>query len=458
MHPVVIIGGGIAGLAAAFECRARGVQPLVLEAGDRAGGVIVTERRDGYVIDGGPDSILAQKPAAVALCRELGIADRLVSTLPPRLAFVLRSGRLVTLPEASFLGLPTRLRSLASTELFSWAAKLRMTLELVRPARRDEGDESIGDFMRRRFGGEAVSYLAEPLLAGIHAGDVERLSLPALFPRLVEAERSHGSVLRTLFATRRPPSTQGAFVSFRDGLAVIVDALVAFLDADTIRFGARVAQIEGHGPFTVALTSGERIGARTVIVAAPAWAAAPLLRSIDDEIASLCAGISYASSATVVFGLRRDQVRHDLQGTGFVVPRVEGRALMAGTWVTSKWPHRAPEGHVLLRGFVGGATNEAVLERPDAALTELVFEELATVLGITGTPLLTRVYRWPRATPQYNVGHLARVAEIDERLQRLPGLYLTGSGYRGTGLPDCIADARDVATQASLEALKAGPH
>jgi oxygen-dependent protoporphyrinogen oxidase len=458
MHQVVIIGGGIAGLAAAFECRARGLQPLVLEASTRAGGVVVTDRTDGFVIDGGPDSILAQKPAAVALCRELGIADRLVSTLPPRTAFVLRSGRLVTLPEASFLGLPTRLGSLATTKLFSWPAKLRMALELVRPARRDEDDESIGQFMRRRFGGEAVSYLAEPLLAGIHAGDVERLSLPALFPRLVEAERSHGSVLRTLFASRRPPSTQGAFVSFREGLAVVIESLVAALGTATIRYDARVAQIDGRGPFTIVLATGEHLAARSVIVATPAWAAAPLLRSIDEAIASRCAGIAYASSATVFVGLRRYQVRHTLQGTGFVVPRVEGRSLMAGTWVSSKWPNRAPDGHVLLRGFVGGATNESVLECSDQALTDLVFQELAALLGITGAPLMTRIYRWTRATPQYNVGHLARVEEIDARLRRVPGLYLTGSGYRGTGLPDCVADARDVAIRAATETLKPGAH
>jgi oxygen-dependent protoporphyrinogen oxidase len=448
MEPIVIIGGGIAGLAAAFECRARGVEPLVLEATGRAGGVIVTHHEDGFVIDGGPDSILAQKPAAVALCRELGIADRLVSTLPPRTAYVLRAGRLVPLPDASFLGLPTRVGSLVSTSLFSWPAKLRMGLELIRPARRDDGDESIGHFMRRRFGNEAVSYLAEPLLAGIHAGDVERLSLPSLFPRLVEAERSHGSVLRSLFASRRPPATQGAFVSFRAGLASIIEALVAALGPAAIRYHSPVARLEGRGPFTVTLASGERIDARTVIVATPAWAAAPLLASIDAAIAERCAAIAYASSATVFIGLRRDQVRHDLQGTGFVVPRVEGRALMAGTWVSSKWPDRAPDGHVLLRGFVGGATNEAIVDRPDDELVSLVLGELTAILGIEGRPVLTRAYRWHRATPQYNVGHHDRVRAIEAALAAIPGLFLTGSGYRGTGLPDCVADGRSVGAAA----------
>jgi protoporphyrinogen/coproporphyrinogen III oxidase len=449
MQAAIIVGAGIAGLAAAYESRRRGVQPLVLEASGRAGGVIGTEHVDGFVIDPGPDSILVQKPAAVALCRELGIADRLVSTLPPRTAFVLRSGRLVTLPDASFLGLPTRLGSLLSTRLFSWPAKLRMGLELLRPARQDESDESIGHFMRRRFGDEAVRYLAEPLLAGIHAGDVEQLSVHALFPRLAEAERSHGSVLRTLFATRRPPSTQGAFVSFREGLGEIVTALVAALGAGTIRYDAPVARISGRGPFAVELESGETLEARRVIVAIPAWGAAPLLDAIDAPLAEACREIPYASSATVFFGLRREQVRHDLHGTGFVVPRSEGRGLMAGTWISSKWPDRAPAGHVLMRAFVGGATNPAIVDRSDDELIAGAFDELASILGINGAPLLTRVYRWRRATPQYNVGHLDRVRRIDERLRAIPGLSVTGSGYRGTGLPDCIADGRAAAAAAA---------
>ena len=455
MYEVLIIGGGIAGLAAAFECRARGVQPLVLEARLRAGGVIVTEHADGFVIDGGPDSILVQKPAAVALCRELRIDERLVSTLPPRTAYVLRGGRLVPLPEASFLGLPTRLRSLVSTPLFSWPAKVRMGLEVLRAADRHTDDESIGHFMRRRFGDEAVSYLAEPLLAGIHAGDVDQLSIHALFPRLVEAERTHGSVLRSLAASKRPPSTQGAFVSFREGLAEIVAALVHSLGQETMRYEAQVANLSGPGPFTVTLTSGEQLAARQLIVAIPAWLAAPLLASIDDTLAARCREIRYASSATIAFGLRREQVRHDLRGTGFVVPRGEGRSLMAGTWVSSKWPDRAPEGHVLLRGFLGGASDPAILGRSDAELASIAFAELASILNISGDPMLTRVFRWPQATPQYNVGHLARIREIDGRLQRIPGLYVTGSGYRGTGIPDCVADGRLVGAQAASRARNA---
>lgn len=449
MPDLLIVGGGIAGLAAAWEAERRRLRPLVLEASSRAGGVIVTERVDGFVIDGGPDSILVQKTAGVELCRELGIADRLMSTSPPRTAFVLRDGALTPLPEGSFLGLPTRLAPLVTTRLFSWRARWQMALELFRPARVDTSDESIAAFMRRRFGDEAVRYLAEPLLAGIHAGDVEQLSVQALFPRLVEAERSHGSVLRSLMARRRPSAQGGAFVSFPAGLADLVHALAARLGPEAVRCGARVTAIAGRGPYTVTLESGESLEARGVIVSVPAWTAADLLAPLDEELGALCGAIPYASSATVIVAFRREQIRHPLDGTGFVVPRAEGRALLAGTWISSKWSHRAPEGHVLMRGFLGGATDPAVLERSDEDLIRLTVDELGTILGIAGPPLLTRVFRWDRATPQYRVGHLDHVRRIDLRLSSLPGLYVTGSGYRGTGIPDVVADARLTAAAAA---------
>lgn len=453
MVDAVIVGAGIAGLSAAWELRARGITPLVLEQSDRAGGVIVTERADGFVIDRGPDAILSQKLAALELVREAGLADRLVSTLAPRTAFVLKAGRLIALPEASFLGLPTRLRQLVVAPLFSWSAKLRMAAELLLPSKRAVPDESIGSFMRRHFGQEAVAYLAEPLLAGIHAGDVDQLSVHALFPRLVEAERNYGSVLRALVAA--PPSqAQSAFVSFPNGIAELVDALVPTLGPQTIQYRSGVRQIEGNfgapGAFSITLMSGETIEARTVIVATPAGPAASLIRSVDSELSALCAGIPYASTAVAVFGMRRDQVRHPLNGTGFVVPRQEKRALKAATWVSSKWPHRAPDGHVLMRGFLGGETDLDVLEKSDYELAQTAFDELSTILDISGTPSLIRVYRWPHATPQYLVGHLERVSRIDERLLQLPGLYLTGSGYRGTGIPDCVSDARATAANAAL--------
>ena len=450
MNDVVIIGGGISGLAAAWELKKRGVDALVLEQSGRAGGVIVSERVGDFVIDGGPDSLLVQKPAAVELCRELGLGDRLFPTKPPRTAFVVRDGQLTELPEASFLGIPTRVGPFVKSSLFSLTGKMRMATEVVRPRGRG-GDQSIGEFIGRRFGREAVDYLAEPLLAGIHAGDVDQLSMQSLFPRLVSLEQSHGSVLRGLSAAmaQAPKSSNGAFVSLPGGVAELPETLVQALGPQAIRLNTRVVQISGASPYKLTLNTDASIYAHRVIVTVPAWAASPMFSSLDPMLSRLCAEIPYASSATVAFGLRRDQIAHPLNGNGFVVPRVERRALMAGTWVSSKWPHRAPEGFALLRGFLGGATNPGILDRSDDALASMAFDELSSLLGITGDPSLVRVFRWPRATPQYIVGHADRVKRIEERVAALPGLFIAGSGYRGTGIPDCIADGRATAAQAA---------
>jgi oxygen-dependent protoporphyrinogen oxidase len=445
---VVVIGAGIAGLTAAWEVARLGRTPVLLEQDPRPGGLILTECVDGFVIDAGPDSLLVQKPAAVTLCRELGLGERLQPTLTPRTAFVVRRGELVPLPEASVLGIPTAVGPFVKTRLFSLPAKAGMALEVLRPRRAEVGDESIGSFMRRRFGREAVEYLADPLLAGIHAGDVERLSMHALFPRLIEAERTFGSVLRALRATRGPSSPDGAFVSLPGGIGELVEALVSRLPPGTLRCGARVIGVDGRGPFSVALASGAALEARAVIVATPGYSAADMLEGVDARLASRYREVPYVSTATVVFGLRQEQVRRTLAGSGFLIPRPERRALMAVTWVSSKWPGRAPEGSVLLRAFVGGAYDQAFLERTDQEIADVAFAELAARLEIAGRPGLTRLYRWPRANAQHEVGHLARVADMDARLTKLPGLFVTGSGFRGTGIPDCIADARKTASRA----------
>ena len=448
MIEVAIVGGGIAGLAAGWELIRRGVQPVIFERTSRAGGVILTEHADGFVLEAGPDSVLMHKPAAVDLCREIGIADRLIPTLEPRTAFVVRRGRLHPLPEASVLGLPTRLAPLLASSLFSWPAKLRLASEMFLPAG-DHGDESIGSFIQRRFGSEARHYVAEPLLAGIHAGDVDQLSVQALFPALVDAERAHGSVLRALAQRRTAASSSGAFVSLPRGMTELVEALAGKLGPSTGQYHAPAQRVSGDGPYTIRFEGGNTVEARVVIVATPAWAAAHLIETIDADLASMCRGIPYTSSATVSFGLRREQVHHPLNGTGFVVPSSERRAVMAATWVSSKWPNRAPAGHVLIRGFVGGALDPEILDQTDAAIADAAYADLAERLGISGQPGLTRVYRWPHCSAQYHVGHLARVRSIDERLSRHPGLLLTGSAYRGTGIPDTIADARAAAARAA---------
>jgi oxygen-dependent protoporphyrinogen oxidase len=453
MHDVVIIGAGISGLSAAWELVQRGHRPVVLERATRAGGVILTEQHNGFVVDAGPDSLLVQKPAAIELCRELGLGSRLVPTLPPRTAFVQRAGRLHALPEASILGIPTRVKPFLESRLFSWPGKLRMGAELLVPPRRDDADESIGAFIGRRFGHEAVTYLAEPLLAGIHAGDVDRLSIKALFPRLREAETSHGSVLKA-FRARGPQSDgTGAFRSLPEGLGELVGALVAQLPINTIRFAASVTKLE-RAPDRVVVEDGSHLDARAIIVATPAWAAAQLFGDIDAEIAKACGDIRYASTVIVVLGYKREQIAHPLNGTGYVVPRVERRGVMAATFVSSKWPDRAPDGHVLLRAFIGGTADPHAIEASDEALLLTATQELTNRLRITGVPVFARVVRWPRASVQHEVGHLARVEAIDRRLAALPGVFVTGSGFRGTGIPDCVADGR--ATGARVAAFLHG--
>jgi oxygen-dependent protoporphyrinogen oxidase len=445
---VAVVGAGISGLAAAYELQRRGVRVRVLEASPRPGGVIVTERHDGWVIDGGPDSMLVQKPGGVALCRELGIADRLVSTLQPRTAYVMREGWLHPIVEGSFLGFPVRVSALARSSLFSAGGKLRMAGELFIPRARGDEDESIACFVRRRFGEEAVDYLAEPLLAGIHAGDVDRLSVRALFPRLVDAERQAGSVLRSFRALRIKPSPQGAFVSLPGGLGELVERLSDALTPGTLALSLRVTELRRACEYAIE-TAGGTVHARSVILSVPAYAAANLLRGFDTTLAGLCDGIPYASTATVAFGYAADQVPHPMRGSGYVVPRVERSPLLAATWVTSKWPGRAPEGHVLVRAFLGGGRDPHRLERPDEELVATAHAELTETMAIRGEPLFSRLFRWTRQSPQYEVGHLARIASIERRVASIPGLFLAGSGFRAIGIPDCITDGRDTAARAA---------
>jgi oxygen-dependent protoporphyrinogen oxidase len=342
---------------------------------------------------------------------------------------------------------PTQVSPFLRTALFSWPGKLRMGAELFVPARRDDADESIGAFMTRRFGAEATTYLAEPLLAGIHAGDVNRLSMPALFPRFVEDERKYGSLLRAFRRRAATPSADGAFRSLPGGLSELVQALVAALPSGVVRLGSGVTRVSGNGPFRIEIDGHATFDARAVIVATPAYATASMLRDQDAEIARLCGEIPYASAGTVVLAFRREDVSHPLNGSGFVVPRVEANGILAASWLSSKWPGRAPEGQVLLRAFVGGARDPDALELSDAQLVTRAMTALTPLLGIRAQPTFTRVYRFARANAQHEVGHLARVAALDRALARHPGLFLTGSGLRGVGIPDCIADSRATARQ-----------
>lgn len=461
---VAVVGGGIAGLAAAFELQKRHISCAVVERASRPGGVILSEEVDGFTIDAGPDSLLTQKPEGIRLCEEIGLGDRLVPTKPPRLAFIQRRGRLYPLPANSVLGIPTRVGPFVRTGLFTWAGKMRMGAELFVAPRRDGSDESIGSFMRRRFGNEAADYLAEPLLAGIHAGDVDRLSIRALFPRFLEAEQKYGSLLRAFRRQPRAPSSDGAFRSLPGGLSEMVRALAGALAPGVIRLDTTVDCVEfasspttnqptaqqasdAHAGTRVRIhlrtpTGAALLDARAAVLATPAYVTSRLLREIDPDLARLCDEVPYASTATIALAFPRSAVTHPLNGSGFVVPRAERTGILAASWLSSKWPHRAPEDRVLLRTFVGGARDPAALARDDRDLVSLSMNALRPLLGISGEPILARVYRFERANAQHEVGHLARLKGIEDALARLPGVFVTGSGFRGVGIPDCVADAR----------------
>ena len=448
---VIVIGGGIAGLSVAYELQRQNIPVVVLERSGRAGGVILSEVIDGYTIDAGPDALLVQKPDGIKLCEELGLGPELMPTVPPRLAYVQRGMRLHPLPAASVLGIPTRLGPFLTTTLFSWKGKARMAAELFVPPQKDHLDESIAAFMTRRFGAEATTYLAEPLLAGIHAGDVSRLSVRSLFPRLVEIEATHGSLLRGFRSRPRSRGmVDGAFRSLPGGLSQMVRALTAVLEPNVIRLDAPVRRVlvgDHPSPFLVETEDRVQLRSRAVVFATPAYTTGALVREIDSDLARLCSEIPYASSATVVLAFRRADVGDPLNGSGFVVPRVEQTGILAASWLSSKWPHRAPADRVLMRTFVGGARDPRALDRSDDELVDLSRAALTPLLGIAGPPLLARVYRWDRASAQHEVGHAARVEVIERTLARRPGLFLTGSGFRGVGIPDCVADGRATAKQ-----------
>ncbi len=452
---IAIIGGGITGLSAAFTLQKLGVPFRLIEAERFLGGVIRTETRDGFLIEGGPDSMLAQKPEGLALARELGLGDRLLPTnREQRAVYVLHRGRLHPLPDGMALAVPTKVGPFLRSGLFSWPGKLRMGLDLVIPPRGGDGDESIARFLRRRFGQQAVDRLGEPLLAGIHSGDPERLSLLATFPRFRAMEREHGSLVRAMWKRPHPQPPQGeapasAFYSLRCGLREMLDALVLRLPPETLWTRLTVRRLtRENGSYLLSLDRGEQLQAERVIVAAPGPRIAPALEPVAPEAARVLAAIPFASTATVALGYRREDVAHPLNGYGLVVAARERKRTTALSFVSTKFPHRAPAGHVLLRAFLGGARDGDVLALSDAEMVATVEREMAPALGLRGAPVMTRVFRWPGGTPQLEVGHLERMAAAEGALP--PGLFLSGAGIRSTGIPDSVADG----TQAALAAAE----
>lgn len=453
---VAVIGGGISGLAAAhrlFELsRDRGLplETRLFEAEARLGGVIRTETRDGFVCEHGPDSFLSEKPAAVQLCERLGITGRLIGTQEQfRRTYVELGGALHPLPDGFSLMAPTRLAPLASSGLFTLTGKARMALDLFLPRRTVE-DESLASFVTRRLGRQALDRVAQPLVGGIYTADPATLSLAATMPRFIELERDYGSIIRGLRAQSRTSAAtreaSGArwslFLSFAGGMETIVSVLAERLPRSTVRIGSPVQAI-------VRTAAGWRLDDSevfdAVIVALPAPAAGRTLRGVDAALAADLESIAYASSAVVNLAYPREAIPHPLDGFGFVVPHVEKRRIIACSYSFLKYARRAPAGFALLRCFVGGALSTAMANLADDEMVHAVRDELRDILGIATAPSMTIVSRYPDSMPQYEVGHLRRLERIERRVAALSNLELAGNGYRGVGIPDCIASGERAA-------------
>jgi protoporphyrinogen/coproporphyrinogen III oxidase len=451
MKRIAIIGGGIAGLSAAFyleKARRAGadLQWALFEKSDRLGGVIQTERHDGFVIEAGPDSFLSIKPDASRLCQELGIADQLItSNDASRKTYILVKGKLLPIPQGLEFMVPTRIWPMATTPLFSFKTKLRMATELFSSAQENAADESVGDFVRRHFGQEMVDRVAEPLLAGVYGGNAERLSIRAVLPRFAEMERQHGSLVRaTLRAKAQPkggPGTkpQPLFTSLKNGMQQMVEALAAALPPASIRLRQQNMTLRQENDDWQIESAGINERFQAVLLAVPAPAAAGLLRQFHPSLIEGLAGIEYTSTAAVA--LAYDQA--DLPpGHGFLVPRSESRKLMACTFVHKKFSHRAPGDMKLLRCFFSSSRMPDLLTYSDEALQQVARQELKDILGLRAEPIFARTFRWDRAMAQYETGHLDRVAGMEKIIAAMPGFHIIGNSFHGIGVPDCIKSAR----------------
>lgn len=456
MNRIVVVGGGIAGLSAAYYAQKNipDTHVTLIESASQWGGKITTDRvsfgdgADAFIIEGGPDTFLASKPWGVALCKELGLDERLHGTNQNKKnTYVLNKGRLLPLPEGLAMMIPSDVPSILRSRLITWFGKARMGFDFLQPARCLNGDESLGAFVSRRLGREAYENLIEPLMSGIYAGDGDQLSLASTFPYLRDLEIKHGSLARGAIEMRKKMNANGqkiqgsrsAFLTPTTGLAEIVEALVERLKSKVdLRLNTRVTSITRNlerGTWNVILDA-ETLDADGVILATPAYVSGRLLASFAPELGSTLQSIPYASTATVSLAYRLSDVPRDLDGYGYVIPRREGRKALACTWTSTKFPHRAPEGYALIRVFIGRAGQDIPWD--EGELLDVAKEELKLTLGITAEPLISRVFLWDKAMPQYNLGHPEILKRLDAALERHSGLALAGNGYRGIGIPDCI--------------------
>ena len=447
---VVVVGGGITGLAAAFFAQRRGARVTLLEAADRLGGKVATEPFAGLALDIGPDAFLARRPDATALCRAVGLGDDLVAPATGD-AYVWTRRRLRRLPEAQLLGVPTNLRSLARSGVLSWPGVGRAALDVILPGRPPAtSDRSVADTVRRRLGAEAHLRLVDPLVGGINAGRSERLSVLVTAPQIAEAARSRSLIVGARRVRAAAAATSGGgpvFLTVRGGLGRLIDALAHHLrdHGAEIRTGDGVARLERGAVLT---ESGDRLVADAVVVTVPAPAAARLLAPVSAAAAGELATIGYSSVALVTLAYPAAAVPQHLDGSGLLVPRLEGRLMTAASWVNRKWPHLDHPDQFVLRVSAGRAGDDRALAMNDGELLARLHGELVEAMRISGEPGDGRVHRWVDAFPQFDVGHAERVARIESALRSAaPDVVLAGAALRGVGLPTCIAGAESAVTQ-----------
>lgn len=462
----VIVGGGISGLSAAYYLSQQAKEhnlPLsisVVEKEERLGGKIQTIRQDGFVIEQGPDSFLRRKPAVIALSKELGMDKKWVGMGPhASRTYIVHQGKLHLLPQGLMLGVPLRLGPFLKTGLISPLGKLRAALDFVLPRKQDGQDESLGHFLKRRLGPEVVEKIAEPLLSGIYAGDAYRLSLKATFPQFRELEQKYGSLIRGMRqsqhqnVTQSPQSTENMptsiFLSFQNGLYSLIEALENQLQEEvTFHLSAEAAALEKEdGKYILHLADGQKLRADILILATPASITAQMFT--DEKIKKPLQAVRYVSVANVVLAFEEKGSNIKLDGSGFLVPRGENFSVTAATWTSVKWPHTAPPGKILIRTYLGRENGEDLLHLEDQELVQLVRKEMKQIIGLDQEPLFYHVNRWPQSMPQYQIGHVERLQTVQEHLaSAYPGLFLCGAGYRGIGIPDCIAQGKAAALEA----------
>ena len=462
MKRIAIVGGGISGLSAAFtleEKRQSGaaVEYVLFESAPRLGGVLVTDRADGCLVEAGPDSFITEKPWATDLCRKIGLGDQLIgSNDADRKTYILVRDKLVVMPDGLMFMVPTKILPTVFSPLFSLRTKVRMAQEWFHPPHKASADETVAAMVERHYGSEMVDRLADPLLSGIYGGEASQLSVRAVLPRFADMEAKHGSLGRAMLAARsqlasaKTPS-RPLFTSLKDGMQQLVDALAARLDQNALRTSVTVqSAIPQDGGWTVSAGyQSDHFDA--LIVAMPARAASALLQMADGTLARELGEICYSSSVTVALGYNESVRRSLPPGFGFLVPRVEGRRLLAATFVHNKFPHRAPDNRALIRCFVGGEHVEQMIGASDEEVVRVVREELKQIIGLTEEPLFARIYRWRAAMAQYSVGHLERLQRIQALLQKLPGLALAGNGFNGIGVPDCVRSGTEAAAKVLSE-------